>query len=284
MKKKKKSKICPLVSVIMPNYNNSIFISEAIESILNQSYTNFEFIIVDDCSRDNSWEIIKKYAKKDKRIKAFRNKRNLKIVNTRNKGFELIDKKSKYVAIFDSDDISLQNRLELQVNFLEKNRDYGAVGGHTYLINENSKRIGFRKYICEFKKLKQNILFRSPFAQPTVMIRAQVLEKVGYYSSDGLFDRARDFDLWVRIFDEYKIINLDNFLIEYRISSTQGKKTHLKETLLSTIQVQKKWLFKLKYFNILLLGYILLEYILLLFPENLILWLFKKITYGDRNE
>jgi glycosyltransferase involved in cell wall biosynthesis len=269
----------PLVSVIMPNYNNEKYLAEAIESILNQTYRNFEFVIIDDCSTDNSWNIIQEYAKKDNRIKAFKNEENLKIVKTRNKGFGLMSPASKYIAIFDSDDISMPERFEKQIKFLEKNPDYGAVGSHTFIIDENSEIIGKRKYSTSYAKIKKEILLRSPFAQPSVIIRSAVLDKVGIYSTDGKYDRSRDYDLWIRIFDKYKINNLDQFLIMYRISKTQGKTTHLKETINSTIQVQSKWLFKKNYFSINALFKVYSEHCLLILPENFVLWLFKKLNY-----
>ena len=267
----------PLVSVIMPAYNASDFIEEAIDSVLKQTYSNFELIIIDDASTDDTWDKITKYH--DQRIKAFNNKENLKIVKTRNKGFDLASSNSKYFAIMDSDDISLPNRLEEQVRFLEENLDYGAVGSHTYIMNENSEIIAKREYETDYENIKKNILIKSPFAQPSVMIRKEVIDDVGYYKSDDKYDRARDYDLWVRIFDKYKIVNLDSYLLKYRVFSGQGKSTHLKETLKSTIQIQRKWLFN--YFSFKAFFNLILEYILLLFPKKLILYIFKKMEYDE---
>ena len=109
----------------MPVYNTEKYVAEAIESILNQSFSDFEFIIIDDCSSDNSWELIQKYAKKDKRIRAYKNERNRGISYTRNKLIDL--SKTNYIVSQDSDDISLKNRLELSYNFLRKNKDYAVI-------------------------------------------------------------------------------------------------------------------------------------------------------------
>lgn len=270
----------PLVSVIMPNFNCEKYLSEAIESILNQSYKNFEFIIIDDCSTDNSWNIIQKYAKLDKRIKAFRNERNLRIVRTRNKGFTLCDESCEYLAIFDSDDISMSKRLEEEVEFLENNKDYGVVGSNLFIVDESSKIVGRRDYVENFEIRDRRILFKSPLAQPSVLIRREVLDGLDLkYSSDGKFDRSRDFDLWVKIGDSFKVKNLQKRLLKYRISSFQGKKKCLKQTIRSTIQVQKKWMFKRDYFSFFLIFYVLLEYFLLLLPSIFVLWLFKKMEY-----
>ena len=268
----------PLVSVLMPAYNSEIFITEAIESILDQTYENFEFIIIDDCSTDKSWKIIEKYRLIDKRIKAFRNDKNLGITRSRNKLFDLANLEANYYAIFDSDDISMPERLEKEVEFLENNPDYGVVGSHIYIIDENSRIIGKRNYETDAQKLKKRILLRSPLAQPSVMIRKAVIENIGKYDTKK-YDRAKDYDLWIRISDRYKLKNINEFLIKYRLSSSQGKKTHLKETLKSTIQIQQKWLFRLKYFNLKLFFYIFIEYLMLILPEKIVLWIFKNVIY-----
>ena len=229
----------PLVSVLMPAHNSEKFISEAIESILRQSYHNFEFVILDDCSTDRTWNIIQEYAKKDQRIRAYCNEINLNIVKSRNKLFELANPETKYYAIFDSDDISMENRLAEEVKFLEQNPDYGAVGSHNFIIDENSNIIAKRKYHTDFERIKKSILIRSPLSQPSVMVRKTVIDEIGGYIIEKKYNRARDYDLWVRIFHQSKITNLDDYLLQYRISDTQGKNTHLKETLKSTIHIQK---------------------------------------------
>lgn len=127
----------PKISVIMPVYNTKKYLSEAIESILSQTFTDFEFIIIDDCSTDWSYEILQEYEKKDNRIKLFRNEENMWVVKTRNKLLKNISQNSKYIAILDADDISEKNRLELCFDFLEKNPDFWVVSWNNFIINEN---------------------------------------------------------------------------------------------------------------------------------------------------
>jgi glycosyltransferase involved in cell wall biosynthesis len=263
----------------MPAYNAQKFIGPAIESILDQSYPHFEFIIIDDCSTDDTWKIIQKYARKDKRIHAYKNKENLKIVKTRNKGFNLASKKAKYFAIFDSDDISLRDRLERQVRFLEKHQDHALVGSSTYIINEEGKQVGFRAYPLSNEQLQKALIRYDPIAQPSVMIRASVLRNdIGFYNER--YTRCQDYELWFRIAQKYKIANLKKPVIEYRISSTQGKRTHLKETLKFTLEIQKQWLFTQKYFSLLLVLRWMLIHLLFLLPDRVILSIFKFITYN----
>ena len=267
----------PLVSVQMPSYNCEEYLQEAIESILGQTYANFEFIIIDDCSTDGSWEIISRYASKDKRIRAYQNEENLKIVKTRNRALELMSSEAKYVAMFDSDDISMEDRLACEVAFLEEHDEFGIVSSHILIIDENSEVTGKRFYETDPDKLHKKLFLKSPAHQPCSMLRRSILDQVGGYDDTGGFDRSRDFELWTRIGLVSKIKNLDMFLMKYRVTLTQGKWTHLRETLASTIQVQLVGLKAAFSFKLLL--YIILESVLLVLPKSFVLWLFKKVSY-----
>jgi len=235
----------PFVTVFTPNYNNSKYISETIESILNQSYRNFEYIIIDDCSTDHSWEVIQEYAKKDYRIKAFRNEANLKIVKTRNKGFNLSSPMSKYFAIIDSDDVALPTRLEMQLNFLERNLEYGLVGSNIIIINEDSKEIGKRSYPLEDEEIRNLIIKYNPFAQSSILLRKTVIEQIGLYDEEWFV--CQDYDYWLRVGKIWKLHNLSDPLIKYRFSSSQVKKKFLKETIRNTIKIQKKGILEYNY-------------------------------------
>ncbi|MCA9308097.1 glycosyltransferase family 2 protein, partial [candidate division WWE3 bacterium] len=123
----------PLVSVITPAYNVEHVLEETIKSVLNQTYNNFEFIILDDASPDNTWQIIQKWAKKDKRIIPVKNEINLYIAENRNKGLLLA--KGKYIVWQDADDISVSSRIEKQVEFMEQNPDVAICGGYLQSFN-----------------------------------------------------------------------------------------------------------------------------------------------------
>ena len=129
----------------MPAYNAEKYIGEAIESILNQTFKDFEFIIIDDCSTDKTWEIIQEYAKKDSRIRAFHNEHNLYISKARNLSIEL--SQCDILAIMDADDNSMPNRLEKQYNLLLNNPDIAVVGAFMEIIDELGKSILIRKYL-----------------------------------------------------------------------------------------------------------------------------------------
>ncbi len=264
----------PQISVLMPNYNCDKYISEAIESILNQSYSNFEFIIIDDCSSDNSWQIIQEYAKKDKRIRAYRNNKNLGIVKTRNKLLKLVSFNSKYIAIMDSDDISLIKRLEIQVNFLENNTQFVGVGTALEYFWEKPKKNIKRYYLNDFKEIKKKSLIKSPFAQATMLIQKKVLDEFKGY--DEKYEVSEDWELWLRIIKKYKMTNLNQVLYRYRQFEKQSKNQKLKLTLKNSIKIRFKYMKIKDYFNLRLLFRIFAEISLLILPNKFILWIFYK--------
>jgi len=265
----------PKVSVIMPVYNTASFLKEAIDSILNQTFSYFEFIIIDDFSSDWSYEILKQYQEKDDRIKLFRNDKNMWISYTRNNLIELSS--TNYILSQDSDDISLENRIELSYNFLENNLDFWVVSWNNIIIDEQSNIIWYRKYSDD---IKNTILKKSPISQPSSMFRKDLFLEVWWY--DKTLNYWEDYDLWINFFIKwYKIKNLDNDLIKYRIRKWQSKSDKLKQTIENTILIQKRavknWL-KPNFWD---KFHIFLETILLFLPNSLILFLFKKLEYKN---
>lgn len=224
----------PLVSVLLPSYNAEKYIAEAIESILNQTYRNIEFIIVDDASTDNTWKIIKSYAKKDKRIIAYRNKANLRSCFNYIKAMKLA--KGKYIAIMNNDDVSYSYRIEKQYKFLEKHPDVGIVGGVMKITDEKGNYIAKRKYHLTDDEIRKNIFRYSPFSHPTVMIRKSVLDKVGYYNPK--YAPSDDYDLYFRIGKVSKFANLPNILLKYRVILNSMTNISTRRMELSTIAVR----------------------------------------------
>lgn len=167
----------PPISVIMPVYNAEKFLDESIESILNQTFKDFEFIIIDDGSTDNSLKIIRKYKKKDKRIKVLINKKNQGIAETRNKGLRIA--KGKYIVTFDADDISLQKRLQIQYYFLERNQNIFLVGGSAIIIDENGRDFGVFKKFNNPEKIRKKLLKSNPIINSSVMFRNKKIFIIG---------------------------------------------------------------------------------------------------------
>ncbi|MBY9007020.1 MAG: glycosyltransferase [Candidatus Lokiarchaeota archaeon] len=271
----------PFITIFTPNYNKSKFISETIESIINQTYTNFEYIIIDDCSTDDSWNIIQNYAKIDSRIKCYRNEKNLKIVETRNKGFQYSSPNAKYFSIIDSDDVAYSKRLERQIDFLENNQEYGMIGSNAIIINEDSKIIGNRNYPLENDKIKKLIPRVNPFTQSSVTLRKKTIKEIGFY--DKRWFVCQDYDYWLRVGRKWKLKNLNKPLIKYRLNTNQVKNRFLKETLKHTFEIQKKAIIKYGYKDsiYLKLNRLFLK-ILILFPRLTLVMYKIYIKYFSR--
>ncbi|MBW6442117.1 glycosyltransferase [Patescibacteria group bacterium] len=226
----------PLVSVIMPAYNSEKYISEAIESILNQSFKDFEFIIIDDGSTDKTWEIIQEYAEKDERVVAVKNEKNLNNYACRNKGIKI--SKGKYIVWQDSDDISMSNRLEKQVDFMENNLEVGICGSFMQIFTDE-KDLNIRKYSTEDKDLRKDIFKYSPIAQPTAIIRKECYEKVGYY--DDSYDATQDLDMTFRIGNEFKLANIPEVLIRYRVHPNSVTYKKVKKQIINALRIRRKY-------------------------------------------
>jgi len=205
----------PLVSAMMPTYNSGKFVAESIESIINQTYTNWELIIVDDGSTDNTCELIKAYEKKDDRIKCYFFEHGGRGV-ARNRCLK--EATGKYIAVCDSDDISFPERFEKQVHFLEENQDIDVVGAQicqfqTQPVYEK-KRIVFwpeknRAIINGFKRLKMKV------PNAVAMIRRYCFEQFGEY--DESLNCAQDYDFFKRLWlNGASFYNLTDVLLFYR--------------------------------------------------------------------
>lgn len=213
-----------LVSVVMPVYNVEKFLREAIDSILNQTYKNIELIIIDDCSTDNSRDIIKSYS--DSRIRAYFNEENLQQPRTRNKALKLAN--GKYIAVMDSDDISLPNRIEEEVKFMESNKDIDVCGSYIKTFGGSKSRL-VRTPLSD-EDFKAVSVITSPVAHSTVMLRHSSFEKFNIqYDLDYRY--SQDFELWSRlIFEGAKFANIPNVLVHYRENPTGVTHGHSSES------------------------------------------------------
>lgn len=200
----------PLVSVIMPVYNGERYLKEAIESILLQTFKDFEFIIINDGSKDNSLNIIQSF--KDSRVKIIDNENNLGIERCLNLGFSLAS--GKYIARMDCDDISISTRLYEQVKYMEANPDVVVCGSW---IKEFG--VGIATKIVKYKKtndkLNVMLLFGNCMAHPSVIIRAEIIKRYHLEYSDK-FKYAEDYELWTRLKEHGKLANLPKVLLLYR--------------------------------------------------------------------
>ena len=201
------SSLNPILTVLMPVYNGEKYLNEAIDSILNQTFSDFEFLIINDGSTDNTEDIILSYS--DPRIRYIKNEKNLKLIATLNKGLDLVQ--GIYIARMDADDISLPTRLEKQLNFLVNNQDYILVSSR---ISSFGSVSNFYSRSLTNDQIIQELLSNNCIYHSTVMLNKLLLKDEIYRSS---FLHAEDYDLWTRICLLGKMIVLDEVLLKYRV-------------------------------------------------------------------
>lgn len=196
----------------MPVYNSERYLKIAIDSVLKQTYRNFELLIFDDGSTDNSLAIIKSY--KDERIKTYHSKTKKGYVVHLNEGLRRA--KGDYIARMDADDICLPQRFEKQINYLKKNKLIVLVGCFGFIINEEGKVVDKLPKPIGPDKIKKSCLYYGPHIHPTIMFRKNVINKVGRYREKYLY--VEDIDLYYRlIFSGYKTDNIPEYLFKYRV-------------------------------------------------------------------
>lgn len=187
-----------LISVIIPCYNTGRFIREALNSILSQTYKNFEIIAIDDCSTDDTWNILIEYEKLDIRIRAYRNETNLGLINTLNKAISLC--RGDYIARMDSDDISMPTRFEKQLKILTDDSTIDIVSVFPVMIDEQSNfHSSQRHFYCTTTySAKFKVLFESPFLHAAILAKSEVLISHPYIYNEN-FLHIEDYELWSRL-------------------------------------------------------------------------------------
>ncbi|WP_223582061.1 glycosyltransferase family 2 protein [Sphingobacterium sp. GVS05A] len=199
----------PTVTVLMAAYNSERYISQAIQSVLDQSYTDFELLIIDDGSTDGTLEKIKIY--KDNRIRILQNESNNGVVYTRNRA--LLEANGEFIAIMDSDDMATTDRLETLLNKFYENPELALIGSHAKVIDANGDLTGHLiKVETNPELLKYRLLFGNSFAHSSVMMRTDVFREFNGYR----VPLAEDYDLFFRISTKYPVLNLDRALLLYR--------------------------------------------------------------------
>lgn len=233
-----------LVSIVMPVYNAGDFLMEAVESLQKQTYKNWELIAVDDCSSDNSLKILKSLAKKDRRIKVFRNKKRLGVSGTAN--IALSKTKGAFVARMDADDICLPHRLEKQLRFLQKHQEVVAIGGQCDLIDKDGNKMGEKRFPTDSDKVKKMIFSSIPLQQPTLMVNPKLLpQKFVWY--DNRLKTAEEVELLFKLFKYGKVSNLPDTLLQYRLHGGNISLKDPKKTFFLTLKTRFMAIFKYGY-------------------------------------
>lgn len=218
----------PTISVIMGIYNCEKTLSDAIDSILNQTYTDWELIMCDDGSTDNTYEIATKYSEKDNRIKVLKNDKNSGLAFSLNHCLKYTT--GEYVARMDADDISIPNRLELQKQFLDDNQGYAVVGSGAILFD--GENVLGNRFPTE-KPEKKDLIKGSPFMHPTIMMRKNIYEELNGYLVLPRTKKGQDLDLWYRLYSKgYKGYNLQQPLLKYREGLSDYNRRTIKSALL----------------------------------------------------
>lgn len=206
------------ITVFIALYNSEKYIEQTLISLLNQTYTKFEILIINDASTDNSVEIVENF--KNPKIRLIHNETNRGICFTRQKGVE--EARGKYIAIIDSDDIAMPDRLEKQFYFLENNPDTAMCGTDAKFIDENNKEINHLHIVNhESELIKIMLLFANQFINSSVLVKKEAVMNVGGYRKPI----AEDYDLFVRIAEKYKTANLKEKLVSYRMHNVSDSRT-----------------------------------------------------------
>lgn len=210
-----------LVSIIMPLFNNEKYVSETIESVLNQTFNDFELIIIDDCSRDNSREIVRKYREKDNRIKLISHNKNTGIAKTTNDGLDIAN--GKFIAFIDSDDVWDQRKLEKQLKVLENNENY-IVWSEGEVIDENSEPTGqtFTQIHNAITKKKSGNIFNE-LLQGNYLFKSSLILKKKNIGNRRFNERLRildDYLFELALATKYNYFFINEPLTKYRIHGT----------------------------------------------------------------
>ena len=216
----------------MPAYNAEKYIVEAIDSIFGQTFEDFEFIILNDCSTDRTEEIILSYD--DPRIVYLKNEQNMGVAATLNRGLEIA--KGEYIARMDADDISLPERFALQAAYLDSHPQVAVVGASVEVFGSQKS---LRHFSETSQKLKVDLLFGCCLAHPSVMMRTTMITDFQGY--DPAFNGVEDYHLWARISQKYELACLPQILLRYRIHPKQVTQTLTpeKQSLISSIKAMQ---------------------------------------------
>lgn len=223
----------PFISVIMPAYNVEQYISDAIESILKQTYKNFELLVVDDASTDKTNSIIQSFRKKDNRIVVVRNKRNIGVTKSLNKALKLAH--GKYIVRMDADDWSYPERLKLQIQLMEYHPNVVVSGSYIEVCDRYLKTKYIRKYHLTDASIRKHLFRYSPFAHPATIWQAGVLKKERYDERIGI---CQDYELYFRIGKIGKFMNLSKPLFKLRMHEQSVSSVRSKYQLHSTILIR----------------------------------------------
>mgnify|MGYP001166116213 CR=1 FL=1 len=211
----------PRVTVLMSVYNGRAFLERSLGSILRQTWRDFEFLIIDNCSTDDGWTFLQARARQDARIRLLRNERNLGLAASLNRGLQ--EARGEYIARMDADDAARPARLARQVEFMERHADVGICGGQ--ILRHVGAQTHVGRYPLSAEACDVTLLFHACFPHPAVMLRRAALQ-TGPHFYDARFEQAEDYDLWARMAETVRGCNLPHILLDYYCHPDQGSGTN----------------------------------------------------------
>lgn len=220
----------------MPVYNVEAYVGQAIESMLDQSFPDFELIIIDDCSSDRTWDIVQEYARRDQRIKPLQNEQNSRICHTLNRGLDVA--RGEYVARMDGDDWSHPDRLRLQLDFLEEHPEVVVCGTAIEVCNEDLEGQHTRTYNTTDAEIRAALFRYSPFCHPAIMARTPAMREVGGYNP--AFSVSQDYDLYFRLGQLGQLANLPKTLFRLRMRDSSSFATYMSTVQRNTLFIRLK--------------------------------------------
>ncbi len=223
----------PAVSVVMPVRNGESYLAEAMDSILNQTLSDFEFIVVDNCSNDRTPEILREYEKKDRRIQVY--EQDLDLVEGRNLGCKVAA--AELIAIMDADDVAFPNRLERQVRFLERKPEIALIGGGVVITDGQGVPHGEIRYPVENRLIREALFDGPSFTHATIVMRRDAFLAVGGYRKP--FRYAGDYDLLLRIAERFDMANLYDPVLYHRVHLEQITVRHRKQQAVLSLVAKK---------------------------------------------
>ena len=227
----------PKISLIMSVYNGEDYLSEAIESVLNQTFTDFELIVINDCSTDKTYEILKRFAELDKRVKVHTNEVNLRLPSSLNKAISYAQ--GKYIARMDADDICLPERLEKQYKFMENNPSVALSSCRFMTLKNGLVSSGGCGGKSDNESIKALLLVTNPILHPGIIAKTDAIRSLGY---DKNFTCTEDMELWTRfVMAGYDIEIMPEYLMIYRLHDKQITETTLTTQHKEVIAIQKNY-------------------------------------------
>lgn len=228
----------PAISVVMSAYNAEKYLQESVESILNQSFADFEFLITDDCSTDNTLIMLKEYASKDSRIKLMSNSENIGLTKSLNRMIDV--SRGDFIARFDADDVSCEQRFQKQIEYMRKHPEIGVCATNVEKLNGSIKKKNTRNFF-EHEEIKAALLFNNVIPHTAVMIRSKLFKEHGFRYNEE-YKIIQDYELWQRLVKYTRFHILKDVLAMFRIldsgvSGQSSKKPNYRERVLQNIYI-----------------------------------------------